>query len=86
MHLRNLASNASTSRDDDAMSVEESLTERDHKPIRGFRQIRLRQILLLLSLLLNFVGGLKLLLSRSSPNRILTYCKRQVPSNYLNCQ
>lgn len=74
VRLRNLTSSG-TSRDDEAADVEGSVNNRVGKPIRRLRQARPKTILLLLSLLLNVIGGFKMLLSKPPRDQILTYCE-----------
>ena len=74
VRLRNLGASASTLSEDHAVDFEESSTERHGMRIPRFRQIGSKKLLLLLSLLLNIIWGLKLFFLRPS-NRILTYCE-----------
>ena len=74
VRLRNLTSGG-TSRDDEVAEVVGSVKNMVGKPTRWLHQARSKTMLLLLSLLLNIIGGSKMLLSKSPRDQILTYCK-----------
>lgn len=71
VRLRNLNFSSSL-RDDEAPNLKRSVNKMIGKPVRG---LRLMKILFILSLLLNIIGGFKMLLSKSSRDQILTYCE-----------
>lgn len=74
VRLRNLTSSGS-SRENEAADVEVSVNKKIRKSIRGLHKARPKTILLLLSLLLNIIGGFKMLLSKLPRDQILTYCE-----------
>lgn len=74
VRLRNLGASATTLSEDHAVGFEESSTERHEMRTTRFQHIGSAKLLLLLSLLLNIIWGLKLFFLRSS-SRILTYCE-----------
>jgi hypothetical protein len=75
MRLRNLSSLNPSSRGDEAVHAEEPSNRVGRKPSQILRRLRIRGFIFIVSLLFNFVGGLKLFFLRNSPTQQLTCCE-----------
>ncbi|KAF4634753.1 hypothetical protein G7Y89_g3358 [Cudoniella acicularis] len=74
IRLRNLGPNTSTLVENEVPEDDEdSIMIKDRKPIRHHWRIRVRKLIVPLSLLLNFIVAWKLLFSGTARERILTY-------------